>query len=175
MTVPTPLMFLFLTAYPSFAGVAVGTPWPNLAPHDSVDVLSAEAPVSMLLLTDQDGETHEHPIDATLDLLEGETLDVPPGLWAQATIVLDGPIRIHGAVPQAGTFDLTVEIGAIFLEMPSPIDTGSAVPTAMHLGQIDWLTADVINSYAVDHLVVDATHPLHDELRNAFRYGSRWE
>ncbi len=168
-----PWMFLFVMTMPSLGGVGIGHPV-TIALHDSMNVLSAEAPLAKLLLTDRDGTTLEHTLDTTLDLTRDETIDVPLGVWEQATLVLDGPIRIHGEVPTGGTFELVIEVGAIFLALPEPVDTGSDVASAIQLGELSWLTADVLGVVPDQHLVVDATHPLHDELRQAFRYGSSW-
>ncbi|MEO0600243.1 MAG: hypothetical protein AAF211_02350 [Myxococcota bacterium] len=177
MTTSAPIMFLLMTAMPGLAGVAIGTPVSTTVPglHQSLDVLSAEAPVDKMLLTDQQGDQHVHPIEQTIDLLDDSTIDMPPGTWDHATLVLDGPIRVNGQTP-AGTFDLEIDVGAIFLTLPDPVSTEPESPqTTLHLGDLGWLTADTLNVPPSGHLFVDATHPLHDELRHSFRFDSTWE
>jgi len=170
-----PLMMLYLTATPSPASVIVGHPVPWLMePDPTVEIDYAEAPVAKLVLVDDLGESHVEELYTTFDLLDSSTIDMPPGTWMEATVVLDGPIRV-GGTGNDGSFHLELDVEQIVLQMPDPVCTVDEVPTtALHIGGPSWLTAARLGLQSGQHLIVDATHALHDDLRDSVRYDSSW-
>lgn len=173
-----PMMFLYMTALPSMAGVAVGHPVPTVPVktgfHMTIDVDVAEASVSSVVLVDDTGTKVTHPIGATINLLTAGSIQLPAGHWTEATVVLSGPIRVEGTGVSGGTFTLDIEVGAIFLGIDPSVNLDAA-NTEIKLGQLDWLTATELGLSSGANVHVDITHSLHDTIRDAFRYSSTWE
>lgn len=172
--ITAPTLLLSLTALPSIGAVVVGHPTLGLIGQPSdLNLHFAEVSIAKVLLTDASGQVHSHALNTTLDLLGGAPLQMPAGTWFEATIVLDGPIRVSGG-GNGGTFDLELDVGAIFIEMEPAMVVDGNSSTTLFFGHEDWITADLLRMRPGYHVTVDTTHPLHDDIRSSIRYGSSW-
>ncbi|MEN0061776.1 MAG: hypothetical protein AAGA48_06465 [Myxococcota bacterium] len=180
MTTAAPL-WLYLTALPSFGSIFIGHPVPALIePHPSVRYLAAEVDVDRLELVDCNGNHVTKPVSSRVDLLSPDNIHVPQGDWCTATMVLGGPIEVSGDDPvNGGQFSLKIGVGAIFLDLPAMVSIyqppQTTAATTFKLGSPGWITSAMLALGPGKTVVVDAVHPLHDQLRDSLRFTSRWE
>lgn len=171
-----PLFFgAFLAPVPlAHAGTAFGHPMGLvLSPGADVTYTSATLPVLDLELEDCTGATTTVSVDATLEPLEGDEVELPDGTWCALSLVLDGPLTVQGT-GGGGTFTLELDLGTIDVvpDESFAIEGGSPGVAELWLGDTDWVGVSLLELGVGLHVTVDAGDALHDVLVDSVQSGS---
>jgi hypothetical protein len=165
------LPFVLLTV--ALAGSALGHPIPTgIAAGADLVYTAGVLPVSTAVYDHCDGTYETVAVNATLDPVAGDEIVVPPGDICGVRLNLSDRFELTGTGPSGSSFALSLGVVRIDMVVDPPFyvpEDGSSGGTLIELGSADWVTAAALDLDPNEHVTVGATHPLHDQLRNAVR------
>lgn len=168
--------FVGLLSSVSFAGTAVGHPVPTTSAVASGLVFTQGAvPISTMVVDRCDDTFETFDVDQTIDPVDNDTITLPVGSICGIRLNLSDRFLLGGYGTAGGLFAVSLGVGSIDI----PIDPAIVVPQSgdsggswIRFADVDWITATMIDLEANEIVVVGASHPLHDTLRNAVKYDS---
>ncbi len=171
-----PLVVLVLVSSVSLAGTAVGHPVPTTVAAGSGLVYTQGAvPIATMTVDRCDDTTETFDVDATLDPVDHDTLTLPVGSICGVALHLSDRFLLGGQGSSGGLFALSLGVDTIVIPVDPPIVVptgGGSGGTALRFAEVDWVTATMLDLDVNEIVVVGATHPLHDTLRDAVELDS---
>jgi hypothetical protein len=158
------------------AGTAVGHPVPTKVSTGTGLVYTAGTlPVSTTVFDHCNNTFETVTVNDELDLLAQDPLVIPPGYTCGIRINLSDRFELAGTGPSSSSFELSLGVGYIDIDVDPPIfvdSEGDSDASWIRLAAPNWVTATLLGLDPSEHVVVGATHSLHDQLRDDVRYDS---
>lgn len=170
------LVSSLLLSSASLAGTAVGHPVPTTSAVGSGLVYTQGAvPISTMVVDRCDATYDTYDVNATIDPVDHDTITLPAGDICGIQLNLSDRFLLGGYGTSGGTFALSLGVGSIAIPIDPPIHVaadGSTGGSRIRFADVAWVTATMLDLDVNEIVVVGASHPLHDTLRDAVKYDS---
>ena len=155
-------------------GTSVGNPGdvtPKAARSTGVTHATGSLAVGTLDLIGCDGTTTDSlAIDAVVDIVGGELLELPGGTWCTLEIAADGLILAGTSDTSGYAYALTLDVQLLTLTSAAGVEVDGS-RYLLELGTPDWLDTAALGLDSGD-VEVSAGHPLYDTLLASVEQGS---
>ena len=151
-------------------GILVGNPGEvslDTAPHEGLQWRSGSLPLNEVLLSDCRNTSATIALGGTLDLLGGDSVELPPGDWCSLTVRTDGPLIWEADTEEGWSLQLQIEVESLSVSSSWGFITDEA-SLLLVVGAADTLDlAALAPGEGEDQVFVDSSHPSYDDVRRA--------
>jgi len=170
-----PLALLLACRGGPVEGTSVGNPTElaaRLAPSSDLIIDSAQVALGVASFTNGQGGVEDVDLAATVDLLDGGSLEMPELEWVSLELFFASPIELHGSTSGDAEASVTIDAESLFLTSSADavgFDGGAYV---LELGIPGWLDADSIGYDPDEDLLVEPGSTEHDTLAGLVGHSS---